>query len=373
MTSLADSERATLPKPARRTWALKAVGRALRYAEASHLRLCAVLVLFSLACFLPGFASLQPMDRDEPRFAQASKQMLESGDFVDIRFQDEARHKKPVGIYWLQSAAVARRRRRSACPTARTTIALYRMPSLLGAMAAVLLTYWAALAFVAPARRFLAAALMAASMLLMVEARLAKTDAVLAACAVAAMHGRLARAYLRRDAAGSAARDDRAVLARASPPASWSRARSSPMFVGLAAVVLCRSASARGAGCWRCGRGWALPLCSRRAALVRRHRLARAAAPSSPSRSARTCSARSASGQESHWAPPGLYLVAFFGTFWPRRDPRRDRGAVRWSRAARATRWPSCSPGSCRPGSSSRRCRQSCRITCCRSIRPSPS
>ena len=71
-------------------------------------------VLLSLACFLPGFASLQPMDRDEPRFAQASKQMLETGDFVDIRFQDEARHKKPVGIYWLQSAAVALARPRRA-------------------------------------------------------------------------------------------------------------------------------------------------------------------------------------------------------------------------------------------------------------------
>ena len=77
------------------------------FVERSHARACALLVLLSLACFLPGFASLQPMDRDEPRYAQASKQMLETGDFVDIRFQDEARHKKPVGIYWLQS----RRRR----------------------------------------------------------------------------------------------------------------------------------------------------------------------------------------------------------------------------------------------------------------------
>ena len=75
--------------------------------ERSHARLCAVLVLLSLVCFLPGFTSLQPMDRDEPRYAQASKQMLETGDFVDIRFQDEARHKKPVGIYWMQSASVA--------------------------------------------------------------------------------------------------------------------------------------------------------------------------------------------------------------------------------------------------------------------------
>ena len=32
--------------------------------------------------------------------------MLESGEYVDIRFQDEVRYKKPVGIYWLQAAAV---------------------------------------------------------------------------------------------------------------------------------------------------------------------------------------------------------------------------------------------------------------------------
>ncbi|MGO4816513.1 ArnT family glycosyltransferase, partial [Cupriavidus sp. 2MCAB6] len=75
------------------------------FASASHWRACVFLLLLSLAAFLPGFTSLQPLDRDEPRFAQASKQMLETGDFVDIRFQQEARHKKPVGIYWLQSAA----------------------------------------------------------------------------------------------------------------------------------------------------------------------------------------------------------------------------------------------------------------------------
>ena len=83
------------------------VAKLTSFVERSHARLCAVLVLLSLACFLPGFTSLQPMDRDEPRYAQASKQMLETGDFVDIRFQDEARHKKPVGIYWMQSATVA--------------------------------------------------------------------------------------------------------------------------------------------------------------------------------------------------------------------------------------------------------------------------
>src|SRR5690606_24299345 len=27
--------------------------------------------------------------------------------------------------------------------------------------------------------------------------------------------------------------------------------------------------------------------------------------------------AKVGSGQENHWAPPGFYLLAFFGTFWP--------------------------------------------------------
>src|SRR5688572_24307219 len=108
------------------------------FVERSHARACAVLLLFALACFLPGFVSLQPMDRDEPRYAQASKQMLETGDFVDIRFQDEARHKKPVGVYWMQAATVGIAESLGVAD-ARTTIAFYRIPSLLGALATVLL------------------------------------------------------------------------------------------------------------------------------------------------------------------------------------------------------------------------------------------
>ncbi|OYX23063.1 MAG: hypothetical protein B7Z10_12070, partial [Rhodobacterales bacterium 32-66-7] len=56
------------------------------------------LVVFALLTFLPAFASLPVTDRDEARFTQASRQMVESGDLIDIRFQDEARHKKPIGI-----------------------------------------------------------------------------------------------------------------------------------------------------------------------------------------------------------------------------------------------------------------------------------
>ena len=43
------------------------------------------------------------MDRDEARFSTASKTMMETKNFVDIKMQDEVRYKKPIGIYWLQS------------------------------------------------------------------------------------------------------------------------------------------------------------------------------------------------------------------------------------------------------------------------------
>src|SRR5437588_10609196 len=177
----------------------KDIGALLGIASASHARAIAFLILISLASFLPGFFNIPPVDRDEARFAQATKQMIESGDYVDIRFQAEVRYKKPVGIYWLQAAAV-RAAEALGVPQAHTTIWLYRLPSLVGALAAVLLTYWTALAFVSRRNACLAALMLAVSIMLGIEARLAKTDAVLLATVVSAM-GVMARAYLRRDAA----------------------------------------------------------------------------------------------------------------------------------------------------------------------------
>ena len=86
-----------------RNWGIAAL---MSFATASHLRAVAVLAVISIASFLPGFFQIPPVDRDEARFAQATKQMIETDDYIDIRFQDEARYKKPVGIYWLQAAVV---------------------------------------------------------------------------------------------------------------------------------------------------------------------------------------------------------------------------------------------------------------------------
>ncbi len=164
------------------------------FATATHLHAIAMLVAIALLSFLPGFLQIPPVDRDEARFAQATKQMIETGDYVDIRFQEETRYKKPVGIYWLQ-AGVVQAAEALGVPRARLRIGLYRVPSLIGAVGAVLLTYWAALAFVSRRAAFLAGVMMATSILLGVEARLAKTDAMLLLTCTAAL-GAMARAYL---------------------------------------------------------------------------------------------------------------------------------------------------------------------------------
>ena len=168
--------------------------RVIDFAVGSHTRAVLLLIVAGLLFFLPGFFNIPPVDRDEARFAQATKQMVESGDFVDIRFQEEVRYKKPVGIYWAQ-AAVVETVSKLGVPRAQVRIWLYRVPSLLGAIGAVLLTYWTALAFVTRRGALLAALLMCSSVLLGVEARLAKTDAMLLLTTTAVM-GAMARAYL---------------------------------------------------------------------------------------------------------------------------------------------------------------------------------
>src|SRR6266403_4292341 len=107
----------------------RASARSLRtivdFAVGSHARAVAVLLAVALLGFLPGFFQIPPTDRDEARFAQATKQMLETGEYVDIRFQDEVRYKKPVGIYWLQ-AAVVKTATALGMPNAQHTIWVYR-------------------------------------------------------------------------------------------------------------------------------------------------------------------------------------------------------------------------------------------------------
>ncbi len=165
----------------------------------AHFRVVAAacIAIVAVTAFVPGFTTIPPLDRDESRFSQATRQMVATGDYVDIRFQNGARYQKPIGIYWLQSVAV----NLYGAEDGQAPIWVYRTVSFVGAVAAALLVYWLALAFGAPPVAFGAGVLVALTILLGAEARLAKTDAMLFATILLAQ-GVLARAFMgKRDSA----------------------------------------------------------------------------------------------------------------------------------------------------------------------------
>src|SRR5689334_4365532 len=114
----------------------------------------ALLAVLGFLLWLPGVISLPALDRDESRFAQSSRQMVESGDVVDIRFGHVPRYKKPIGIYWLQAASTKVAGLFQGGRDDR--IWSYRFPSVLGAIAAAWLTVWCALAVAGAESAFLA-------------------------------------------------------------------------------------------------------------------------------------------------------------------------------------------------------------------------
>jgi 4-amino-4-deoxy-L-arabinose transferase-like glycosyltransferase len=292
----------------------KDMGTLFALATASHARAIAILVLVSLVSFLPGFFHIPPVDRDEARFAQATKQMIESGDYIDIRFQEEVRYKKPVGIYWLQ-AGVVRAADALGISNARTSIWLYRVPSLLGAIGAVVLTYWASLAVVTRRSAFLAALMMATCVLLNVEARLAKTDAMLLMCCVAAL-GVMARAYLFQSTARDIPWGHALLLWTALAAGILLKGPLILMVVGLAALAL---AIADRSAVWlmrlrpTVGVLWVLLLVLPWFVAI----MSRTGETFLHESVGQDLLAKIFRGQETHGAPPGYYLLLFWATFWP--------------------------------------------------------
>lgn len=152
-----------------------------------------LLAILCVALWLPGILTLPALDRDESRFAQSSRQMLDSGNFVDIRFGNEPRYKKPAGIYWAQAAATAVAGHVENIEGDHSHIWTYRLPSLLGGIAALWLTFWIGSVFGAEVG-FLGALLLGFTVLMTAEATIATTDAVLLASILGVM-GVLMRVY----------------------------------------------------------------------------------------------------------------------------------------------------------------------------------
>lgn len=302
-----------------------------------------VLLLICLLAWLPGFFSLPVLDRDEARFAQASKQMVQSGDWINIRFGQEPRYKKPAGIYWLQAAATKMLGR-----PPYTAIWTYRLPSLLGAMAAVLLTFWCFRALAPPKAALGAALMLGLSLAVSAEAHIAKTDAVLLACTVAAQ-GIALRIYLR-------ARAKAAPLSLPLILLGWAAVAAGilikgPVIVGVLAL------SALSVSLWDRNWEWlkqcqpvlgialvvvlvapwliAIGIVSHGQFFVRAlgHDFA----------------AKLANGQEGHGAPPGYYVLLSTITLWPatigvlpglsRAFASRDKPALRFVLSWTVANW----------------------------------
>src|SRR6058998_988678 len=66
-----------------------------------------LLILAASAVYLLGNDRVPLWDRDEPRNAQAARQMLTSGDWVVPHFLDKVRTAKPPFTAWCQASAMA--------------------------------------------------------------------------------------------------------------------------------------------------------------------------------------------------------------------------------------------------------------------------
>ncbi len=275
-----------------------------------------LLAVLSLAFFLPGIAALPPIDRDEPRYTQATTQMLETGDFVDIRFMDQVRYKQPAGIYWIQSASAALFEGIHKGDIWHAhKIWAHRLPSALNGMIAVLLAAWLGAAFFGKKAGLAAGVMMACCFSLTFESHIAKIDATLCMVTLAAQ---VCLARMRLDAAEA-------------KPAGWKVAAAFWLIIGVGVMIKGPVPILVSGGTIALVSLW-----ERSTNLLKRLRtfplILIALAVCLPwliaigvkshgeffqSAVGKNFVGKIANGQESHGAPPGYHLALFSAMFWP--------------------------------------------------------
>jgi len=145
--------------------------------------------LVALLASLPGLIATPPIDRTEARFAQATVQMIEDGDFAYPRFQERPASNLSPAAHWLQAIATG-----TFSSVEARDIWSYRLPSLLAAMIAAAACAWGAASLWGQREGVAAGIVLASSFLMSTEGFIAKADALLVACVTVAMAA-LARLY----------------------------------------------------------------------------------------------------------------------------------------------------------------------------------
>ncbi len=278
-------------------------------------RQTAVLIAFTLLILLPGRIALPPLDRDESRYMEATSQMIATGNLVDVRFQDQPRYLQPAGIYWLEDAAVSAVKLLAGSAAPQREAWPYRLPSLIAAVANVLLTASIGAALFGAETGLLAGLLLAASVLFNVEGRMATIDTVLLTAVLVAERALLA-AWL-DSGAGRATRRSVGLV-------YWAAVGGGAMLKGPVILIpalgtlaaLC--AAERSFGMWRRMRPLAgiplallivLPWCL--AILRVSHGTFFSTAIG------HNLLGKVAGAQQAHGLPPGTYLAMFLAAFWP--------------------------------------------------------
>lgn len=134
-----------------------------------------VIAIAVLGWFLASRSTL--FDRDEPRFAQATVEMIASGDWLVPTFDGELRADKPVLVYWLMSVPMR---------VFGASSWSARFVSPLALACAAWLTYRVGRRLSSERAGLLAMGFLATAPLALLEGTIATTDALLLACVTAA-------------------------------------------------------------------------------------------------------------------------------------------------------------------------------------------
>jgi 4-amino-4-deoxy-L-arabinose transferase-like glycosyltransferase len=275
------------------------------------------LVLLCLTVYLPGIASIPPVDRDESRFAQASRQMFESGDYVVPRIKDRPRLNKPPLIYWLQCGSIALF---GDAPGqhANANIWVFRVPSVLCAIAAVLLTWRLGLRLMDARAALLGAALLAVCPIVVWDAHQARADQLLLATTTASMFALVCVWRSTRHLGHRATRPWVAPLTfwLAMGAGVLAKGPITPLVAGLTILAVCMATRR-----WR----WVLAIRPVLGILV----LALVVGPwvyavatrigwdAYLAEIYRETIGRSRDAMEGHWGLPGYHLLLLCAIFWP--------------------------------------------------------
>ena len=132
------------------------------------------------------------LDRDEARYVQSSRQMIEENNYSSIKFQEDYRSKKPIGIYWLQSFLVKNTSEiekidNSSFKIKNDYIWKYRMVSAISSLISIIILFYLTNKLYSRNIALLASLILSSCLLFVTESHIAKTDASLLTCSITTM------------------------------------------------------------------------------------------------------------------------------------------------------------------------------------------